>query len=86
MGFVHHTAYRVPHNPHRALILSILSVNFHTKRRGAEIYRGVKSSVYVEIPSFLGHIACCPGSEDTTEYVFITDQLKRFLADLANAN
>lgn len=51
-----------------------------------EIYRGVKSSVYVEIPSFLGHIACCPGSEDTTEYVFITDQLKRFLADLANAN
>lgn len=51
-----------------------------------EIYRGVKSSVYVEIPSFLGHIACCPSAEDTAEYAFITDQLKRFLADVAKAN
>lgn len=48
-----------------------------------EIYRGVKDSVYVEIPSYLGHLACCPGSEATAEYTFITDQLNRFLADLA---
>ncbi|MDQ3259459.1 MAG: alpha/beta fold hydrolase [Pseudomonadota bacterium] len=51
-----------------------------------EIYRGVKDSVYVEIPSLLGHLACCPGSEDTAEYAFITDQLKRFLADLGRLN
>jgi homoserine O-acetyltransferase/O-succinyltransferase len=48
-----------------------------------EIYRGVKNSVYVEIPSYLGHIACCPSNEDSTEYVFITSHIKRFLADLA---
>ena len=48
-----------------------------------EIYRGVKNAVYIEIPSFLGHIACCPPSEDTAEYTFISDQFKRFLADLA---
>ena len=48
-----------------------------------EIYRGVKNSVYVEIPSYLGHIACCPSSEDTAEYVFVSDQIKRFLADLS---
>ncbi len=51
-----------------------------------EIYRGVKNSVYVEIPSFLGHIACCPGSEETAEYAFVADQIKRFLADLAKVN
>ncbi|MFN0315490.1 MAG: alpha/beta fold hydrolase [Burkholderiales bacterium] len=48
-----------------------------------EIYRGVKNSMYVEIPSYLGHIACCPGSEDSTEYAFVSGQIKRFLADLA---
>jgi homoserine O-acetyltransferase/O-succinyltransferase len=51
-----------------------------------EIYRGVKNSVYVEIPSFLGHLACCPSSEETAEYAFITDQLKRFLTGLAKTN
>lgn len=34
----------------------------------------------------LGHIACCPGAEDTAEYMFITDQIKRFLVGLANAS
>jgi homoserine O-acetyltransferase/O-succinyltransferase len=48
-----------------------------------EIYRGVKNSVYVEIPSYLGHIACCPASEDSGEYVFVADQIKRFLVDLS---
>ncbi len=50
-----------------------------------EIRRGVKNSIYVEIPSALGHLACCPGTEDTAEYGFITEQIKRFLADLAKA-
>ncbi len=48
-----------------------------------EIYRGVKNSIYVEIPSYLGHIACCPSSEDTAEYVFVSGQIKRFLAELS---
>jgi homoserine O-acetyltransferase len=47
-----------------------------------EIYRGVKDAVYVEIPSYLGHIACCPGSEGTAEYVFVSEQINRFLAQL----
>ena len=49
---------------------------------GREIYRGVANAMYIEIPSYLGHIACCPGAEDTTEYAFITDQFKRFLTGL----
>ncbi len=51
-----------------------------------EIHRGVTNSIYVEIPSSLGHIACCPGAENTAEYAFITDQIKRFLAELEKAN
>lgn len=47
-----------------------------------EIYRGVKRGQYVEIPSYQGHLACCPSSEDSAEYVFNTDQFKRFLAGL----
>jgi homoserine O-acetyltransferase/O-succinyltransferase len=47
-----------------------------------EIYRGVKQSTYVEIPSYLGHLACCPAKEDTTEYVFVSDQIRRFLASI----
>jgi homoserine O-acetyltransferase/O-succinyltransferase len=50
---------------------------------GREIYRGVKNSVYVEIPSFMGHLACCPTTEESAEYVFVTDQIKRFLTSLA---
>ena len=48
-----------------------------------EIYRGVKNAQYVEIPSYQGHIACCPASEESAEYGFITDQFKRFLASVA---
>ncbi len=51
-----------------------------------EIHRGVTNGIYVEIPSALGHIACCPGAENTAEYAFITDQIKRFLAELEKAN
>jgi homoserine O-acetyltransferase len=51
-----------------------------------EIYRGVKKSVYVEIPSYLGHLACCPGSEQTAEYTFVSEQIKRFLVELTKGN
>ncbi len=51
-----------------------------------EIRRGVRDNTYIEIPSAIGHIACCPGKEDTAEYRFITDQISSFLADLATAN
>jgi homoserine O-acetyltransferase/O-succinyltransferase len=51
-----------------------------------DIYRGVKDSVYVEIPSFLGHLACCPGTEEAAEYTFISNQLRSFLAGLARSN
>lgn len=30
-GFVDNSEYRVPHKPHRALLLCILSVKFHTE-------------------------------------------------------
>jgi homoserine O-acetyltransferase/O-succinyltransferase len=48
-----------------------------------EIYRGVKDSVYVEIPSYLGHLACCPAKEDTAEYMFVSDQIRKFLTKLS---
>jgi homoserine O-acetyltransferase len=51
-----------------------------------EIYRGVKNSVYVEIPSYLGHLACCPSSEQGAEYAFVSDQIKRFLVELGKPN
>ncbi len=47
-----------------------------------EIERGVKDAVYVEIPSALGHIACCPASDDSAEYRFVSDEIRRFLAGL----
>ena len=47
---------------------------------------GVKNNIYVEIPSALGHIACCPGTDDTAEYTFIAEQITKFLADIAMAN
>lgn len=47
-----------------------------------ELYRGIKDAKYVEIPSYLGHLACCPASEDSAEYMFISKQLTDFLAGL----
>ena len=70
----------------RTLIMPGMTDRTLPSYMGREIYRGVTNSVYVEIPSYLGHIACCPGAEDTAEYAFITDQIKRFLADLAKMN
>ena len=67
----------------KALIMPSMSDRTLPTYMAREIYRGIKSAVYIEIPSFLGHIACCPTSEDSTEYAFISDQFKRFLAGLA---
>src|SRR5918993_1092719 len=44
-----------------------------------ELYRGIKNAKYVEIPSYLGHLACCPASDKTAEYSFIAQQMREFL-------
>jgi homoserine O-acetyltransferase/O-succinyltransferase len=67
----------------KALIMPSMTDRTLPTYMAREIYRGVKNSVYIEIPSFLGHLACCPATEDTAEYTFVTDQVKRFLAGLA---
>jgi len=35
-----------------------------------ELYRGIKNATYVEIPSYLGHLAGGPANETSGEYVF----------------
>ena len=35
-----------------------------------ELYRGIKNATYVEIPSYLGHLAGGPANEASAEYVF----------------
>ena len=49
-----------------------------------EIYRGVKNAnaTYVEIPSYLGHLAGGPANESSGEYGFVTAQIKKLLAEL----
>ena len=47
-----------------------------------ELYRGLKDATYSEIPSIRGHGANNPGSETAGEYLFITEQLKKFFASL----
>jgi hypothetical protein len=47
-----------------------------------ELYRGIKDAKYVEIPSYLGHLACCPASDNSTEYAFISQQMTDFLSGL----
>ena len=44
-----------------------------------ELYRGIKNATYVEIPSYLGHLAGGPANDTSTEYVFVTAQIKKFL-------
>ncbi len=67
----------------KALIMPGMTDRTLPSYMAREIYRGVKNSLYVEIPSYLGHLACCPGSEDSAEYIFVSDQIRRFLADLS---
>jgi homoserine O-acetyltransferase len=47
-----------------------------------ELHRGIKNATYVEIPSYLGHVACCPTNEASAEYSFVTARIKGFLAEL----
>jgi homoserine O-acetyltransferase len=47
-----------------------------------EIHRGVRGSIYVEIPSPLGHLACCTVDEAGFEHRFVSGEIRRFLASL----
>jgi homoserine O-acetyltransferase len=47
-----------------------------------ELYRGIKNATYVEIPSYLGHLAGGPANETSAEYVFVSAQIKKFLSEL----
>lgn len=66
----------------RALILPGATDRTLPPTMAREIRDGVREHVYEEIPSSLGHIACCPGKEDTPEYAFLTDRIGRFLEAL----
>jgi homoserine O-acetyltransferase len=47
-----------------------------------DLFAGIPDATYVELSSRLGHLACCPDRETSSEYAFITDQIRRFLAGL----
>jgi homoserine O-acetyltransferase/O-succinyltransferase len=47
-----------------------------------ELYRGIRNASYVEIPSYLGHLAGGPSNEASAEYAFVTARIKGFLAEL----
>lgn len=47
-----------------------------------ELYRGLKDATYAEIPSIRGHGANNPGLENAGEYIFISEQLKKFFDSL----
>ena len=47
-----------------------------------ELYRGLPNATYAEIPSIRGHGANNPGSETAGEYIFISEQLKKFFDSL----
>lgn len=47
-----------------------------------EIHRGIADSIYVEIPSPLGHLACCSADEASFEYRFVAGHIRDFLASL----
>jgi len=66
----------------KALIMPGMSDRTLPPYMAREIQRGLKDSVYVEIPSHLGHVACCPSAEGTAEYLFVSEQISRFLAAL----
>ena len=66
----------------KGLVLPSATDRTLPKSGAQEIYRGIKDSVYVEIPSLLGHSANNAGNEQAPENVFITLQLRTFLAGL----
>lgn len=70
----------------RALILPGATDRTLPPAMARQIRDGVRDSVYEEIPSALGHIACCPSKEDSAEYAFVTDRIRRFLEGLRGAD
>ena len=66
----------------RALIMPSMTDRTLPTYNARELYRGIDDAVYVEIPSYRGHLACCPTSEDTAEYGFISARIKEFLDNL----
>ncbi len=66
----------------KALVMPSVTDRLIPPAYARELYRGIKNAVYVEIPSINGHLACCPSSDASAEYAFITAKLKEFLAGL----
>lgn len=66
----------------RALIMPSVTDRLIPPAYARVLFRGIKHATYVEIPSIAGHLACCPGSEKSMEYEFITARVKEFLEGL----
>ena len=66
----------------KALIMPSMTDRTLPTYLARELYRGIKNVTYVEIPSYLGHLAGGPTNETSGEYVFVTAQIKKFLAEL----
>jgi homoserine O-acetyltransferase/O-succinyltransferase len=66
----------------QTLIMPVMTDRTLPTYMARELYRGIKNARYVEIPSYLGHLACCPSSDQSAEYAFISRQMSDFLAGL----
>jgi homoserine O-acetyltransferase len=66
----------------RALIMPSVTDRLIPPAYARELYRGIRQATYVEIPSIAGHLGCCPGSDKSAEYAFISARLKEFLEGL----
>ncbi|MGW1419940.1 alpha/beta fold hydrolase [Bradyrhizobium manausense] len=66
----------------RALIMPSMTDRTLPTYLARELSQGIKNNKYIEIPSYLGHIACWPESDKTAEYAFVAQQLKDFLSEL----
>lgn len=67
----------------RALVMPSVSDRLIPPSYARILYRGVKNATYVEIPSIAGHLGCCPSSDKSAEYAFITARVKEFLESLS---
>lgn len=66
----------------KALIMPSASDRLIPPSYARVLYRGIKNATYVEIPSIAGHLACCPSSDKSMEYAFISARVKEFLEGL----
>ena len=66
----------------KALIMPSISDRLIPPSAAQELKRGIKSSIYVEIPSILGHLAYFPAGDDSPEYAFVSIRISEFLASL----